>query len=102
LLDDHADATDIEGDRSWPLLAGLSLAGARIVSVPLALATQRREPGDARHQLSDALAVVQRFEQQLERPSSSLARLAAGLASQPPAQPPPGMLRRLSGKLSRR
>jgi glycosyltransferase involved in cell wall biosynthesis len=79
----------VEGDPDWPLLAALSLAGARIVSIPRVLARQRRRPGDASRGLSDALAVTQLFETQLTRPAISLARLAAGLAADRHAPPSP-------------
>lgn len=79
----------VEGDPDWPLLAGLSLAGASIVSIPRVLARQSRLPGDARRGLPDALSVAQLFEDRLMRPAKSLARLAAGLAAQLDKQQPP-------------
>jgi glycosyltransferase involved in cell wall biosynthesis len=79
----------VEGDPAWPLLAGLSLAGARIVSIPRVIARQSRLPGDAGRGLSDGLAVAQLFETQLSRPAKSLARLATGLAADRHTPPPP-------------
>lgn len=87
LLPQRRTSWPVEGDPTWPVLAGLSLSGAEIVSIPKALVEQRRRPGDCRRGKSDALAVAQSFEEQLERPLESLARLAAGLAADEPSTP---------------
>ena len=81
----------------WPLYARLSLEGAKIVSVPRALASAREEPGDVERDPATALRVVQQFEAHLPRSLRGLARLAAGLAVRP-TQPAPrrrNLLRRL-------
>jgi hypothetical protein len=62
----------------WPLLAGLVLGGATIVSIPEPLVEQRQGPDEA----SAGLLVVQRFEQHMPRSLRSLPRLTAGLAAQ--------------------
>ena len=72
----------------WPRYARLSLEGARVVSVPRALASSRREPGDVARDPASALQVVQRFELHLPRSLRGLARLAAGFAT-PSTQPAP-------------
>jgi glycosyltransferase involved in cell wall biosynthesis len=80
----------------WPLLARLSASGARIVSIPLPLATSTERPGDVASDPRGALAVARELEQALPESLRSLARLAAGLAAEaqrPPA--PPSRLRRL-------
>jgi glycosyltransferase involved in cell wall biosynthesis len=76
----------------WALLARLTLEGVTIVSVPIALATSGKHPGDLVRDPSAALAVVQRFEQHLPWELRSLARLTAGLA----ASPAPGVAPRRS------
>jgi len=84
---------DVEED--WPLLARLSLGGARIVSVPVPLVTRSAEPGNLERDPADALLVAERFERALPDSLRSLARLAAGLAAA--ARPPaPALVRRPS------
>jgi glycosyltransferase involved in cell wall biosynthesis len=86
-------AEDAEPMPRWSLLAGLVLAGAKIVAVPEALVERRGSPEDE----SAALQVVQEFERRLPSSLRSLARLAAGLAAQRtgPARP---RRRRLFGR----
>ena len=62
-------------------MARLSAAGARIVSIPLPLATRTERPGDVRLDPGGALAVAQELEHALPASLRSLARLAAGLAA---------------------
>ena len=81
LLDELTTRRPVENDADWPLLAGLSVAGARIVSVPAALVTRSARPGTIERQPSDALLVVERLERALPDALRSLARLAAGLAA---------------------
>jgi glycosyltransferase involved in cell wall biosynthesis len=91
LLGDEEKPEDI-----WPLLAGLSLEGAKIVSVPRALVTQRKPPADVLSDPTGALRVVHHFEQHLPHGLRYLARLAAGLAAmQPTAVRRRSFLRRL-------
>jgi glycosyltransferase involved in cell wall biosynthesis len=78
LLDDKADR---EG--SWQLFARLSLAGARVVSVPRALATSTTAPADVERDPAAALEVVRHFESHVPHALASVARLAAGLAASP-------------------
>ena len=80
LLDEVTSPWPIAGDPDWPLLARLSVSGARIVSVPAPLVTRSARPGTLEHS-SDALLVVQRLESVLPDPLRSVARLAAGLAA---------------------
>jgi glycosyltransferase involved in cell wall biosynthesis len=96
-----------QGDRYWPLYAKLSAAGARIVSVPLPLATCANLPGSLERQPGDALLVAQALEGSLPRPTAGLARLAAGLAAdaqrdQPAQRGRPTFLRRVSRRVRRR
>jgi glycosyltransferase involved in cell wall biosynthesis len=80
----------------WLLYAQLSLSGAKIVSIPRALATARAEPGTVESDPATALLVVQRFEAGLPGPLRGLARLAAGLAAKTPSPAPRrNVLRRL-------
>jgi glycosyltransferase involved in cell wall biosynthesis len=86
----------LEQDDPWPLYARLSLAGAKIVSIPRALATRSKEPGNVDRDPIAALRVVQQFEARLPHSLRGLARLAAGLAAAPPQRTPPRtLLRRL-------
>jgi glycosyltransferase involved in cell wall biosynthesis len=81
----------------WPLLAGLSLAGAKIVSVPVALVTRRERPAAVETDSAQALLVVRKHEGVLPDALRSLARLAAGIAARPQApaaDPRPGLLHR--------
>ncbi|TMK73246.1 MAG: hypothetical protein E6G50_02250 [Actinobacteria bacterium] len=89
----------------WPLLARLAVSGARIVSVPLPLATSKRPPGTVEQNPSEALLVVEELERALPPTLRSLARLAAGLAAdaaQPSPATPPSTLRRVLRRLVRR
>jgi len=91
-------------DADWPLLARLSLAGARIVSVPAPLVTRGAHPGSVERDASDALRVAELFERALPQSLRSLARLAAGLAAAAAAQPATTAKRRarLRGTILRR
>jgi hypothetical protein len=77
----------VKDEPAWPLFAGLSVAGARIVSVPLPLATSRPlQPTDA-----EARAVLKHFERAMPRSLRLLGelvpRLAAAEQQRPAAQP---------------
>jgi glycosyltransferase involved in cell wall biosynthesis len=100
LLAEAAHARGAE-DPAWPLLAGLVLAGASIVSVPEPLVRTSRRPGDVNRDPVGALAVLHEFERHLPQATRSLARLATGLAAQA-AEPKHDSRRRLSKLLSRR
>jgi hypothetical protein len=99
LLSDKPNRRFAERDQDWPLFARLSLEGAQIVSVPDVLVESPAEPGDLQRHPSDALIVLQQFEQHLPPAARPLARLAAGLAAQSSAEPPPA--RRAAPVLSR-
>ena len=81
------------GDPDWPLLATLSVSGARIVSVPAPLVTRRSVPGSIEQHPSDALLVVQQFERRLPHSLRSVARVAAGLAANSSESPGVASLR---------
>jgi glycosyltransferase involved in cell wall biosynthesis len=83
-----------EQEDPWLVYARLSLEGAMIVSVPRALATRRKRPGDVEGDSPTGLRVVEEFERHLPPPLRSLARLAAGQAAARPATQR-GLLRRL-------
>jgi glycosyltransferase involved in cell wall biosynthesis len=70
-----------EGDGDWPLLAGLTVSGADVVSIPLPLVNRGIRPGTVESDPTDALLVVERLERVLPTALRSLARLAAGLAA---------------------
>jgi glycosyltransferase involved in cell wall biosynthesis len=82
-------------ENPWSLFARLNLDGAKIVSVPRALALRRKRPEDVTHDPAAALRVAEQFERRLPRSLRSLARLAAGLAAAPSPAPP---RRRLWGR----
>ena len=65
---------------AWPLLAGLSARGARIVSIPDSLVTRQQRPADVHTAPADALLVASELERILPPASASLARLTLGLA----------------------
>jgi glycosyltransferase involved in cell wall biosynthesis len=81
LLDGHESPWPTDGDRRWPLLAGLAAAGARIVSIPEPLVTSVTPPGSIERNPSEALLVAQQLERLLAEPVRTTARLVAGLAS---------------------
>jgi glycosyltransferase involved in cell wall biosynthesis len=68
-------------DADWPLLAGLAVAGASIVSIPAALLRCTAVPGSEADDPAAALAVVQQLERALPDPLRGAARIAAGLAA---------------------
>ncbi|TML04767.1 MAG: glycosyltransferase [Actinobacteria bacterium] len=81
LIDGLGTPWPVEGDSDWPLLAGLHLAGAHIVSIPMPLLTRTDPPGSLEQHPADALLVLGRHEQALPGQLRPLARLAAGLAA---------------------
>jgi glycosyltransferase involved in cell wall biosynthesis len=94
-------AWPVAGDPDWPLLARLSAAEARIVSVPEPLLTRAREPGRIERQPTDALLVAQELERVLPEQLRSVARLAAGLAADA-ATPEPEADGSLTHRVARR
>jgi glycosyltransferase involved in cell wall biosynthesis len=81
LLEDLVDAQPSPRDPDWPLLAALACAGARIVSVPVALVERRGRPGSVEDDPVGALLVIQQLEQALPDHLRGAARLAAGRAA---------------------
>jgi hypothetical protein len=73
--------SDSAFDADWPLFARLALAGARIVSIPEALATQRGRPGRIGDVPGEGLTVLEAFEENPAKPLSDLPQLAATLAA---------------------
>jgi glycosyltransferase involved in cell wall biosynthesis len=70
-----------EGEARWPLLAQLSLEGARIVSVPLPLATTTTAPATLQTQPAQALRVLASFERALPENLRFLAELVTRTAA---------------------
>jgi hypothetical protein len=104
LLGDLATTWPIVGDADWPLLARLSAAGTRVVSVPLPLLSRAMPPGTLERELNNALLVVEALERALPQQLKLVARLAAALAVQARQPPPParrGLLRRALSRLRR-
>jgi Glycosyl transferase family 2/Glycosyl transferases group 1 len=91
----------VESDGDWLLLAGLSVAGAQIVSVPAPLVTRSVRPGSLERQPSDALLVAEQLDHALPDALRSLARLAAGLAAAANSRPISTSRRRRRGALRR-
>jgi hypothetical protein len=103
-LADLGGSRPAEGDPDWPLLAGLSLSGARILSVPAPLVTRRAQPGSVERDPTDAMLVLERVERALPDPVRSTARLAAGIAANSrrrPDAPAAGLARRALRRLLR-
>jgi len=89
-------------DPDWLLLAGLSLAGATIVSVPETLVRRQARAADLGPQSPDALIVAQQFERQLPDAVRGLPRLAASLAArQAVVRPPRTIVRRALTRFGR-
>lgn len=68
-------------DPDWPLLARLALAGAKIVSIPDALATHSGKPGEVIDVPGEGLIVLNAFEAARSMPLRDLPQLAATLAA---------------------
>ncbi len=106
-----AELPDRDGaDPDWPLLARLSLGGARIVSIPEALTVHHGKPGNVTDVPGDGLEVLEAFENPRAAPQRDLPQLAATLgaallrsaapaAAQPPSARP--LPRRAAGRLRR-
>jgi hypothetical protein len=73
-----------EDEARWPLLAQLSLEGARIVSVPLPLATTTTAPATLHTQPAQALRVLASFERALPENLRFLAELVTRTAAADP------------------
>jgi glycosyltransferase involved in cell wall biosynthesis len=91
VLERATDLSPRARDPNWPLLAELAMSGARIVSVPLPLATGQSAPGNVDNDPAGAVLVAQHLERALPEPLRGAARIAAGLAHQ--ADQPPSATR---------
>jgi hypothetical protein len=101
LLDDLEWPWPTGRDPDWPFLAGLYLAGARIVSIPLALLSRADHSSSLRDHRAEALFVVHEHERALPDSLRALARLAAGLADGYPAAPTDGGILRRAQNVAR-
>jgi glycosyltransferase involved in cell wall biosynthesis len=91
VLEQASDLAPHARDPDWPLLAGLVLSGAKIVSLPVALLSRPSPPGSVDNDQAGAVLVAQQFERALPDPLRGAARIAAGLAHQ--ADQPPSTTR---------
>jgi hypothetical protein len=91
-------------DARWPLLAKLSAASAKIVSVPIPLVSSAAPPASLDTHPSEALRVMEYFEGALPRDLRSLAELVTRTAAEPPqpAVRARGVARRAARRLVRR
>jgi glycosyltransferase involved in cell wall biosynthesis len=94
------DATDAR----WPLLARLSAASAKIVSVPIPLVSSAAPPASLDTHPTEALRVMEHFEGALPRDLRSLAELVTRTAAEPsrPAARARSVARRAARRLVRR
>ena len=93
-----------EGEARWPLVAQLSLEGAKIVSVPLPLATTTTAPATLQTQPVQALRVLASFERALPEKLSFLAELVTRTAAAEPVAsqaPRRSFVRRVLARLAR-
>jgi glycosyltransferase involved in cell wall biosynthesis len=93
-----------EGEAPWPLLAQLSLEGARIVSVPAPLATTSKAPATLATRPDEALRVLASFERALPDNLRFLAEVVTRTAAAGPVGPPASRRsfpRRALGRLAR-
>lgn len=108
LLGDLAVARPGGVDPDWPLLAGLAVSGAEVVSVPVPLVTRTAPPGSVDSDPAAALLVLDRLESALPDSLRSIVRLAAGLEARSPDAPAgrsagfPKLARRAVRRLVRR
>lgn len=80
-LAEQAAAWPADRDPDWQLLASLTAAGAKVVSIPTPLVTRSTGVGNVEDDPGDALLAVHELERALPRPLRGAARLAAGLAA---------------------
>jgi hypothetical protein len=83
-----SDAGPAAADPDWPLLAELSVAGARIVSIPIPLVAQTTRPGALDSHPSEGLRVLNHFERALPPNLRLIAELGARLAAEMLQRPP--------------
>jgi glycosyltransferase involved in cell wall biosynthesis len=94
----------LDGDEpAWPRLARLSVAGAKIVSVPAPLVTQTAPPATLATHPEEGLLVLKHFEHALPPTLRFTAELAARQAarSERPSPPRRTLVRRVIGRLRR-
>ncbi len=101
VLEQLALPEEFDGDLDWPLLVNASVAGAKIVSVPLPLVTSERHPGKAGDGSRSAFAVLQAFEQSNRTDLRDLPWLAASLAAVRATSAQPGTVRPALARLRR-
>jgi glycosyltransferase involved in cell wall biosynthesis len=93
-----------EREDRWPLLAQLSLEGAKIVSIPVPLATSTTAPATLQTQPAQALRVLASFERALPENLRFLAELVTRTAAAEPVAsqaPRRSFVRRALGRLAR-
>jgi hypothetical protein len=90
----------LHDEQAWPLLARLSLSGARIVSVPLPLVTTPERPATLTTDPEQARVVLRHFERALPRNVRLLAELVPRLAAE--AERAPASRPRLARRVARR
>ncbi len=86
----------------WPLLAKLSMEGAKIVSVPTALASSASPPASLHTHPDEARRVLNHFEEALPQDLRYLAELVTRGAAQPARPLPPRGARALARRAVRR
>ncbi len=89
-------------EADWPFLAGLSFAGAKIVSVPTPLVTRTAPPADVHSHPAEARLVLRHAERALPHELRLLAELGARLAADRQRVVPPrarGLARRAARRL---
>jgi glycosyltransferase involved in cell wall biosynthesis len=86
----------------WPLLARLTLNGARIVSIPETLVVRPQEADRPEQPAFEPLLVAEEFEHQLPRQLRTLARIGAGLAASSATPVTASSLRHKLSRLVRR
>ena len=74
-------------EAAWPLLARLSAAGAKIVSVPIPLVASAAPPANLRTHPTEARQVLNHFEEALPRELRFLAELVTRSAAHPSVTP---------------
>jgi len=91
-------------DPRWPLFAKLSASGARIVSVPIPLVSSGAPPAKVDTHPTEALRVMNHFEQALPNELGYLAEFATRTTAATPRPSPPrvrGLARRMVRRLVR-
>lgn len=89
-------------DADWPLLAGLSVAGAKIVSIPTPLVTRTSPPAADDSHPAEALRVLRQLERALPHNLRFIAELVPRLAAEAPRSARPraqGLARRAARRL---